>query len=256
MAIKMNGYIPEPFSDKHWVFEDKLKPRLEARTDDVDLREFSSPPQNQRRTSSCVGHAVIKALELKRIMKYGHDAHVELSIMAIYYLARELQFPQQTGEDSGTYISLACDVLRRWGVCPDADWPFVIENINQTPPWLAMCKAYQHKIEAFYRIKSSGNDRVENIIQCLNAGNPVVFGTATGKNWNKYRTGDVLSKPDDTTGRHATVLVGYQDGKFIGENSWGQNWGDNGFYLMDKDYIKWGETRDIWTITAPWEEIK
>jgi len=256
MSIQMNGCLSEPIDEKHWDFKDKLKARLGAGTDDVDLRNFSSPPQNQRRTSSCVAHAVVKALELKRIMKYGYGSHVELSIMAVYYLARELQFPQSSSIDRGTYISLACDVLRRWGVCPDVDWPFVIKKVNKTPPWLAMRKAYQHKIEAFYRIQSSGNNRIEDIIQCLNAGNPVVFGTAVGKNWSSYRIGEVLSKPDEIRGRHATCLVGYQNGKFIGENSWGSRWGDGGFYLMDEDYIKWNETADIWTITAPWEDVK
>jgi len=254
--IKLDGYIPEPMKDEHWGFEDALKGRLGAGTEDVNLREFSSPVQNQRWTSSCVAQAVVKALEIKRIMKYGHDAHVDLSILSVYYLARELQFPQTTGKDIGTFISLACDVLRRWGVCPESDWPFDILKVNHNPSWMAMRKAYLHKIEAFYRIKSSGNDRVENIIQALNAGNPVVFGTATGKNWHGYKAGDVLSKPDEKTGRHATCLVGYEDGKFIGENSWGERWGDGGFYLMDEDYIKWGATADIWVLTAPWEEIK
>jgi len=61
--------------------------------------------------------------------------------------------------------------------------------------------------------------------RALNAGNPVVFGTATGSNWNQYKAGDVLTKPDEIKGRHATCLVGYEDGKFVGENSWGDRWG-------------------------------
>jgi len=255
-GIKLDGYMPEPMKDGQWSFEAALKGRLEDGTEDVNLREFSSPVQNQRWTSSCVAHAVVKALELKRIKEYGRDAHVDLSILAVYYLARELQLPQTTGLDAGTYISLACDVLRRWGVCPEKDWPFNTLRVNQTPSWMAMRKAYQHKIAAFYRIKSSGDNRVESIIQALNNGNPVVFGTAVGKNWNQYKLGEVLSKPDAITGRHATCLVGYENGKFIGENSWGSHWGDDGFYLMDEDYIKWGETADIWVLTAPWEEVK
>jgi len=254
--FNLNGYHPEPLNAKHWIFEDKLQDRMASGSGDIDLREFSSPAQNQRRTGSCVAHAVVKALELKRIQKYGKDAHVDLSILAVYYLARELMFPQRTKFDKGTHISLACDVLRRWGVCPETDWPFDPTKITVTPPWLAMRKAYQHKIAAFYYLRETGNSRVENIIQCLNAGNPVVFGTAVGQQWFDYRKGTVLTKPDETKGRHATCLVGYTNGKFIGENSWGSFWGDNGFYLIDENYIKWDESRDFWTITAPWEDVK
>ena len=251
--VRMDGYIPEPLSDKHWRFETLS---LKQGTNDVSLREFSSPPQNQRFTNSCVAHAVVKALELKRIQKYGRDAHIDLSILAVYYLARELMLPKQIHADKGTRISLACDVLRRWGVCPETDWPWDIRMIGKSPSWIAMRKAYVHKISAFYRITAEGTQRVENIIQALNNGHPVIFGTAVGKNWYGYRPNEVLSKPDTIIGRHATCLVGYQNGKFLGENSWGAAWGDEGFYLMDEDYIKWAETKDLWVMTAPWEDLK
>ena len=255
--FNVSGFRPDPPSQKYWSFENQLEAKMVAHSQgDVDLRSYTSPRHRQLTTSSCVGQSVIKALEVKRIMKYGHDAHVDLSVLSIYYLSRELMDPQETGSDSGTYISLACDVLRRFGVCPEKDWPFDINKVLSSPSWKAMRKAYLHKIDSFYRINSSGQDRIGKVIKALQANNPVVFGTTVGTNWFSYRGGGVISTPDQVMGRHATVLLGYKDGKFIGENSWGNSWGEDGFYYMDPSVISSSDSRDFWVIQEGFETYK
>lgn len=251
------GFRPEDDNPKHWIYERDLKPKMITTTSgDVDLRPFSSKRHNQGSTNSCVANSVVKALEIKRIMQHGHDAHKDLSRMAVYYLARELMFPVETAKDEGTYVSLACDVLRRFGVCFEEDWPFDMAHLFKAPSWSAMRKAYQNKIESFYKIKSTGRERVEEVIRCLQAGNPVVFGTVVGDQWKGYGKNQVLVEPTEWEGRHATVLVGFKDGTFLGENSWGERWGDDGFYRMDPGYIASNNSADFWTIQAGWEMRK
>lgn len=255
----LKGYRDEPENDKHWSFETDLQARMKASTSgDVDLRPFTSPRHDQRHTSSCVANATAKALEIKRIQKYGHEGHVDLSRLAIYYLARELMIPAETHIDGGTYISHAFDVLRRFGVPAEADWPWDPDMVFTPPSWRAMRKAYLHKIEAFFKVRSSGQDRVDAVVKCLQAGNPVVFGTNVDGSWFTYGKGDVLQPviDRDATGRHATVLIGFKDGKFLGENSWGDNWGDDGFYWMDPSVIAHPGSRDFWVPQAGWERYE
>jgi len=253
---RLDGWIPEGEKEEHWSYEDQLKARMVAKTTgDVDLRPFSSPRHNQKHTNSCVANAVVKALEIKRIMDKGHDDHVDLSILAVYYLSREIMWPPQTHVDKGTFISHACDVLRRFGVCPETDWPWDTDKIYEAPTWNAMRKAYVRRIEAFYKIYSKGAKRVEEVVRCLQAGNPVVFGTTVGLNWSLYKKGQVLQAPANVRGRHATVLVGWKDGKFIGENSWSSRWGDNGFYLMDPNVIAYPQSQDFWVIQTGMEDL-
>lgn len=255
--FNISGFRPDPPSSKYWSFEDRLEMKLKSETSgDIDLRPFTSPRHDQRSTSSCVGQSVVKALEIKRIMKLGHDAHIDLSVLSVYFLSRELMSPPETVNDSGTYISLACDVLRRFGVCPERDWPFDTTKVCISPSWKAMRKAYLHKIRSFYRINSVGQDRLEMVIKALQSKNPVVFGTSVGQNWFSYRKNQVLSVPNGVLGRHATVLVGYENGKFIGENSWGTDWGDDGFYYMDPAVISSSHSRDFWVIQEGFEEYK
>ena len=252
------GLIPEPVLDKHWDFED-LKPKLAAaHSGAVDLRPFTSPRHDQRHTNSCVAQSVVKALELKRIMKHGPDAHVDLSVLAVYYLAREMMLPPQTHHDGGVYVSHACEVLWRFGVCPEGAWPFDLAKVNTAPSWRAMRAAFLHKIESFYRIRSTGAERVADVLAALRANNPVVYGTAVGDTWQRYQEGEILRvvPDDDITGRHATVLVGWDGVCFIGENSWGLDWGEQGFYLLDPEVVASEQASDFWVLHAGFEEYQ
>jgi C1A family cysteine protease len=192
----------------------------------------------------------VKALEIGHNIEFGTAAHVDLSVLAVYYLARGLQFPPLTNIDDGTMISCACDAVRRFGVPPESEWPFDVSKINTPPSWAAMRRAYVNKITSFYRIKGTGSERVDMVAKAIRAKYPVVYGTIIGSNWMKYKAGQVLTvTPDkDEIGRHATVLLGIQDGNFIGENSWGSGWGENGFYLASPDMIASSKAGDFWVL--------
>lgn len=258
-TFNLKGYRPEPDDPRHWGFEDGLRAKMvRISAGDVDLRPLTSPRHDQRSTSSCVAQATVKALEIKRIQARGLDAHIDLSRLAVYWMARNLMFPKETDKDDGTYISHAFDAIRRFGVPPEADHPWDPARIFDAPSWDAMRKAYVSKIESFYKIRSSGQQRVDMVVEALQAGNPVVFGTNVDSSWNGYRKGQVL-KPvgeDDKSGRHATVILGIQDGLFIGENSWGTDWGDDGFYWMDPSVIASPVSRDLWVPQAGFETYK
>lgn len=248
MNVKLDGYQPEPVKEEHWSFEDSFPSSPALMSEDVDLRPYTSPRHDQKSTGTCVAQSVVKALEIRQRITTGE--HTDLSVLAVYYLARELQFPPMTSMDEGTLVSCACDVLRRFGVPAEKDWPFDAKKINLSPSWMAMRKAYLNKITGFYRIKSTGRERVEAVKQAIRLQLPVVYGTLVGSNWLKYQKGQVLgvTPDDDEVGRHATVLLGIQGDLFIGENSWGTDWGDNGFYLAHPELIASEKAGDFWVI--------
>lgn len=122
---RLGGYRREVVKPHHWnneLVRPKLKALSPSSTDlgDIDLRPHTSPRHNQRSLGSCVAQAVVKALEIKRIIKHGKENHVDLSTLMVYYLARNLMDPKETHLDSGTYISHACDAIRRYGVAEDS----------------------------------------------------------------------------------------------------------------------------------------
>lgn len=244
----MYGFIPEPDNPKHLILEGSSfgQKLLQSPLQNSDLRVYSGNRHQQLNTSSCVGNAVIKALEINEKIKKG--TYTDLSRLAVYFLARELMGPQHVQKDAGCYISAAMDALRRFGVCEENMWPFDPLKVNLPPFWSAMRKAYKHKITDFYKIEARKSDRVDQVIKALAGNKPVVFGTNIGNKWSSYNGKDALGIPKETTGAHATVLLGWNGNFFIGENSWGRNWGNNGFYTMTPEYVAWDSSRDFWVM--------
>jgi hypothetical protein len=244
MKYRADGWIPDPPANyyAYTAPENRRKSLLS------DLRPFSISRHDQGNTASCVAQAVVKALEIKRVMQLGKDAHVDLSRMQLWSMSREMMDPPRNRGDSGTYISFACDCLRRFGIAPEVDWPFDMDKIAMSPSWRSMRHAYCHRITTYRRITSTGQQRVQDCIAALAAGEPVVFGTVIGSNWFDYKPGTVLNIPTDDVGHHATVLEGWGGAYFFDENSWSRNWGMDGYCYLDPDVIASPDSNDFWTI--------
>src|SRR5262249_9753232 len=113
------------------------------------------------------------------------------------------------------------------------------------------------KISAYYRITQTAQERVSSVIDALRAHHPVVYATQVGDNWFNYQAGEVLQLPAAPVGGHATHLLGWDEtrGVFLGENSWGNTWGDDGFYMIAPEVIAHNASGDFWVITGTWEVL-
>jgi C1A family cysteine protease len=98
---------------------------------------------------------------------------------------------------------------------------------------------------------------ITELKSCLAAGNPFVFGFTVYQSFESAtvaQTG-VLPMPGKTEsvlGGHAVMAAGYDDNKnaFIVRNSWGDAWGQKGYFYMPYDYITSTDLADdFWTIT-------
>lgn len=250
---KLNGYIPDP-ANKVYIPFDKSKISTPS-INDVDLRPFSPPLRHdQGQTSSCVGNGTARALEIKRNEKFGVENHIPLSRMDIYFSARDLMDPKQSNVDEGTNICLAMDALRIYGICREETWPWDPNKINQQPSLLSTREDFLNKISGHFKIDSTGNDRIDAIILNLKNKNPVVFGMQVGEEFETYTSNsEPISKCTNSKGGHCTTLVGFINGLFIGENSWANNWGQNGFYFIDPLLIGSNIASDFWVMQTDYD---
>jgi C1A family cysteine protease len=251
MSLKIMDCLPDDNRKSAWRFEDFREKNGEGV--DVgkypDLRRFSIGRHHQSQTGSCVANAIVKAIEIRRVLMHGESAHRDLSRLALYYWARHIQRRHDPSEDdNGTRIGRACDAAREYGIPLESDWPFRDDLLFEQPDEKAMMSAV--KIGAHYRINRIPRRRKSEVIRALRMGYPVVFGCAVGKNWHSYRPGEVLgpAKRKHRTGRHATVIVGWDGENFIGENSWGESWGDDGCYRASPSLIRSWFSNDFWVI--------
>lgn len=232
-----------------------------------DLRKFSpSTRHDQGDTNSCTANAGTRALEIKRIQKYGMAKHIPLSRAWLYFACREAMVPPEMDRDEGTSAALVAEMLKRKGIPTEVPvpgrspreawgWKASSEYLCTEPSWMAARAAYVHKIETWSRIRSAGQNKFEDLVLNLAVDNPVTVAMPVDASWNAPGATTVLRTPKFVSGWHAVLIVGWNPdrGVFIIENSWGDNWCDRGFGYLDAEYVI-NEARDLTSYQGGFEE--
>lgn len=206
-------------------------------------------------SGNCVANAVADSFEAQMAHRKGCDpSQIEdISRLFIYWNARNLSNPPTCNKDSGSKIRLAFDCMARYGAPTEKTYPYDTSKVNTRPTIISYREAIKNRISKFYRIDGEGTMRISQIKQALSSGNPVVFGTKIAESFRKVNSDAVITNPGGGwIGGHAMVIVGWSESKLAFEvrNSWGTDWGVNGYCWMDKDYIASNVTSDIWAATV------
>jgi len=225
----------------------------------VDLRYLTPQVEHQGTLGSCVANAWVNLFE---ILLKKNNTFVDLSRLFLYYNVRE-PFPDQCCKDVGAYTREGGKDVAARGICKTSLWPYDPSKVNDKPSEEAYTEALTRKVDRYERIYGfdDGPWHDDNAITyvkiALAKGFPVVISMDLTMAF--YDIDGPLSSHvyegrlngDSSIGGHAMCIVGYDDdlGGFIVENSWGTNWGDEGFWLL-KYELTWLDIRDLWTVTA------
>ena len=223
-----------------------LQETLTKMSNVLDLRPWCSPIEDQGQVGSCVGNGTVGALEFLQI-RNGRKFE-DLSRLFVYYNARLMVQAQEN--DVGAYIHIAFGTLSSLGTCSENKWPYNVEKVFVRPTWGSYREAYANKINSYYRISSSGDERNKFIKMALDAQHPVVFGMIVDDEYQNYR-GGIVKMPRSTRlnpGGHCQVIVGYDDNRklWIVRNSWGKWWGESGYAWVPYDYLDASDASDFW----------
>jgi C1A family cysteine protease len=215
---------------------------------DIDLSPYCIA-MDQYQLSSCVGNATCESLEILENIATGNATI--LSRLFTYAMARTEEGTLNV--DGGTHVRTAFDTLSRFGVCTEDIWPYDMNQVDVSPSILAQQQAVGHKLTGYYRITTTGDQRLADIQTALYNKHPVVIGTDVGDDFENLPQGSLgpLGPPSIGTirGGHALVVVGYIGGNYLIKNSWGTGWGKDGFCLFTPDYLTWIDTSDLWVPT-------
>lgn len=147
--------------------------------------------------------------------------------------------------DEGSYIYKNLDRVKDVGIASWKDMPYNEKKCDTKPSSTATTHAKCAKILDYQRIRlHEPIEKIEmqDIKYYLSHGNPIIIGILVYDGFNnpKRVNGDFFYKEyneDGYRGGHAIVVVGYDDNKnaFKIINSWGRNWGNDGFLWIDYD---------------------
>ena len=217
----------------------------------IDLRKLFSNIENQETIGSCTGNAIVGILEY--LNKKNKNINIELSRLFIYYNERLLE--GTVNYDAGAEIRSGIKACNIYGFCSEKLCPYDIKKFKIKPTEESYLEASKHKAVSYQCILNF-NDMKKALIDK----NPVVIGFDVYSSFNKINKNGIMSYPlkyERYLGGHAVVIVGFDDnylnkkGYFICRNSWGEKWGDKGYFYMPYEVIKnTNMSWDFWIITS------
>lgn len=202
----------------------------------VDLREAQNyPVYEQGDLGSCTANALCAAFQYMQRREGLQDFRP--SRLFVYYNERDMEGSLK--QDSGARLRDGIKSLYKCGVCDERLWPYNVETFKKKPTPECYEAAKQNCCVVYARVEQT----VESLKGCLAAGFPFVFGFLV---FCELLAGDAASSgvmewpPLGTPhGGHAVQACGYDDERqcFIVRNSWGEAWGDKGFFYMPYKFI-------------------
>lgn len=221
------------------------KPKADMVPQQVDLRQYCSPVEDQGQLGSCTANAIVGMLEWLE-NKNRDTQNVHLSRLFVYYNERFVE--GQVNQDAGAFIHDGINSLSVNGICEEQSWPYVESMYATKPSPAAYTEALTRRYHTYHQLSS------QDLIGCLAEGYPFVFGVPVQESTfcSEVLPGamvPMITGYESDLGGHAMCCVGYDMTKnvFIVRNSWGPNWGDNGYCYFPIDYLeKFGD--DFWTV--------
>ena len=182
-----------------------------------------------------------------------------VSPFMLYDIAK--MYDEWEGEDySGSSCRGALKGWHKHGVCADDFWRSPLEGRTKiSDDWRE--NAAQRPLGAYYRVDSRSVSDLQAAIHEVRAVycSSRVHGGWTSEDLKRgmpVKIGGLdvpkIKKSSPITGGHAFAMVGYTQDGFIIQNSWGREWGYNGFALLTyEDWIENGNDAWVAALGAP-----
>lgn len=240
-------YKEQPLKEKYFP-----APSLEVKKT-VDLRRFFSPARNQHKIGSCTSFAVASMYEAMMRRVGLHDVET-MSPAFLYYYSNVVKGRPEGGSNYFEQL----EILSEQGLCRESLYRYDAEKRMEEPNEEAKKDAQVHKLVKAVQIpivkdKNKSVSLKANhkaFTSALSEGYPIGISLLVYDNLGK--NGPFVLHPQDTRdakeeGWHAMVVVGYSEDKgfYIVRNSWGPEFGDEGYCYVPSAYIDDPEYNDF-----------
>lgn len=206
-----------------------------------DYLKYKVPILDQGQEGACTGFGLATVVHYLCRCRKSEPDETSISPRMLYEMAK--RYDEWPGEDyEGSSARGAMKGWHKHGVCSDALWRYSLKrkDIRLTPERLA--DAVRRPLGAYYRVNHK--DLVAMHSALAEVG--ILYATASvHEGWDQVKRDGIIPFPRNYTGGHAFAIVAYDERGFWIQNSWGPDWGMNGFALIS--YDDWLENgTDVW----------
>lgn len=221
---------------------------------------------NQGNLGSCTTFAIggqlyvrqaMQLLEKGKTLEKIKAKQEPISHLFLYYEERKME--GTINEDAGASIGDGMLIMYKKGAPREQFWPYDDgpQIFMQAPPAIAYAKASENRdLDGISNdlINPVGKNYELSVLKrALFDKQPMALGILLYDSFQSEevaRTGIIPlpKKGENCLGGHAVLCIGYDDDKkwFKFANSWGENWGDKGFFYLPYDYFKTKWVSEVW----------
>ncbi|HSB94753.1 MAG TPA: C1 family peptidase [Flavitalea sp.] len=206
-----------------------------------DYQHWKVPVLDQGTEGACTGYGLATVANyLLRRRKIVPDPR-PVSPKMLYQMAK--RYDEWPGEAySGSSARGAMKGWHKHGVCGEECWPQKTRKNDARLNETRSADALHRPLGAYYRVNHKDIIAMHSAIAEVG----VLYATSSvHTGWDNVKKDGIIPFEDTVTGGHAFAIVGYNQSGFWIQNSWGNDWGRQGFALVSyDDWLENGD--DVW----------
>jgi C1A family cysteine protease len=232
--------------------------------DNVDLRKWCSPVEDQDRLGSCTAHAGVGIVEY--FERRAFNKHIDASRLFLYKVTRNLL---NWHGDTGAFLRTTMEAMVLFGVPPEEYWKYNSDDFDKEPSAFLYAFAQNYQTISYYRLDPPETPKevlLSRIKTSLAASLPSMFGLSIYSSIDQAEKTGAIPYPipgEKLLGGHAVMAVGYDEkiriknsnpgaqettGALLIRNSWGTEWGEEGYGWLPYSYVLNGLAIDWWSL--------
>ena len=198
---------------------------------EVDGSDFISPIRDQSACGSCVAFGTCATVEgTLRVQEESPELEIDLSEAQLFYCIARSQGRRCSGRTTGGWWpAAALDAFRDEGVSDEECYPYRAGDQECS----GLCADWQQRLTRI--VQWHEILELPEMKRWLASRGPLVGTMKVYEDFARYYTGGVYRHVAGAFGGgHCVCIVGYDDNGecWIGKNSWGTRWGEQGFFQI------------------------
>ena len=227
----LHNVVEEPLADTYI-------PHVSA-AESVDLRKRFSPVRSQGELGACTAFSTSSIFEYI-LNSHNDNSSCVLSPRFLYYNVCDKSL-DGTPIDNGSSYYKVIESLGEQGICYEELCPYKSGSLEE-PSEDAKSDALTRLVTQAMNVKLAHKD----ITSALTEGYPVAISLKLYNSFHQpikgfvFRPSETEINSGDFEGWHAMVICGYseKDKVYIVRNSWGEDFGENGYCFIPFSYIE------------------